>query len=379
MANYPSFLLERVVLHKLKMRLKNPFITSFGTVHDKEFYIVEIIDEDGNRGFGETVAFRAPWYTEETVKTNEHIMCDFLIPLLFQNPITHPDEITERFSLIKRNNMAKAALEEAVWDLFAKRKNISLSNLLGGEKNEIDVGISIGIQKTTSELIKKIDASLREGYKRIKIKIKPGYDVSILKEIRRHFPDIPLMVDANCAYTLNDVDQLKRLDEFQLLMIEQPFSHNDFLDHAILQEKIETPICLDESIHSLEDARVAIQLGSCKIINIKVGRVGGLTEAKKIHDYCLQHQIPVWCGGMLESGIGRAHNISISTLKQFTLPGDTSGSNRYWEKDIIEPEVIVKNGVISIKDTPGIGYDINRKVLQSYCEGTKTFSRKHDY
>lgn len=374
-----SFSLEKVILHKLKMRLKSPFKTSFGTVQDKEFYIVEIIDEKGNRGYGETVAFSTPWYTEETVKTNEHMMIDFLIPLLFQHPISHPDEISERFSIIKRNNMAKAALEEAVWDLFAKRKNLPLSKILGGTKSEIDAGISIGIQQNISQLLSKIENALDEGYKRIKIKIKPGYDVEVVREVRKNFPTIPLMVDANCAYTLKDVEHLKRLDEFQLLMIEQPFLHNDFLDHAILQEKIETPVCMDESIHSLEDTRVAVQLGSCKIINIKVGRVGGLTEAKKIHDYCMEHQIPVWCGGMLESGIGRAHNIAISSLKQFTLPGDTSGSSRYWEKDIIEPEVIVKNGSISVKEKPGIGYDINRKILESYCVGRKIFSCKDYY
>jgi O-succinylbenzoate synthase len=251
---------------------------------------------------------------------------------------------------------------------------MSLGNALGGVKKEIEVGISIGIQPTVKDLLNEVEKYAEEGYKRMKIKIKPGWDIDVMKEVRKHFPNLPLMADANSAYTLADIDHLKKLDELNLTMIEQPLEHDDIIDHAKLQEVIETPVCLDESIHSLEDARKAIELGSCKIINIKIGRVGGLTESKKIHDYCKERGIPVWCGGMLESGVGRAHNIALTTLDQFVLPGDTAGSSRYWEKDIITPEVVVKNGIIHVPDTPGIGYDIDRDALEEYTLSKKVVS-----
>ena len=260
--------------------------------------------------------------------------------------------------------MAKAALEGAFWDLYSKRKKMPLYQALGGEKQQIEVGISIGIQPTVQDLIQLVDRYVKEGYKRMKIKIKHGYDYDMLKEVRKQFPDILLMADANSAYTLKDIEMLKKLDELDLMMIEQPLAHDDIIDHAKLQEELKTPICLDESIHSFEDARKAIQLGSCKIINIKIGRVGGISESIKIHNYCAEKGIPVWCGGMLESGVGRAHNVAISTLPQFILPGDTAGSSRYWEKDIIEPEVRVDNGVISAPNEPGIGYEVNRQMLE---------------
>lgn len=336
-----------------------------------------MVDEHGHSGFGESVAFASPWYSEETVKTNEHMMTDILIPLLINDPIAHPQEVSERFRSIRRNNMAKSALEGAVWDLFAKRSNQTLANALGGEKKQIEVGISIGIQSSVKELLEIISNHVDEGYKRIKIKIKPGWDYDVLKEVRQYFPNLDMMADANSAYTLKDIELLKRLDELDLMMIEQPLAHDDIIDHAKLQAQLSTPICLDESIHSLEDARKAIELGSCKIINIKIGRVGGLTESLKIHNYCLEKGIPVWCGGMLESGIGRAHNIALTSLSQFVLPGDTASSDRYWEKDIIEPEVIVKNGMITIPDSPGIGYEINREVLESYLVEKKTVTKSN--
>lgn len=365
--------IKKIILHRLMMRLNDPFTTSFGTFQDKEFFVIEAIDENGTHGFGESVAFSSPWYTEETVKTNEHVMEDFLIPLLFRAPITHPDEVSVRFSPIRRNNMAKAGLEGAIWDLYAKRNQQSLANALGGEKTEIDVGVSIGLQPTTKQLLKVIESKLQEGYKRIKLKIKPGSDVEMLKEVRREFPEIPLMADANSAYTLKDIEHLKKLDELNLLMIEQPLAHDDIVDHAKLQAELTTPICLDESIHSFEDARKAIELGGCKIINIKIGRVGGLTESLKIHDYCKQHEIPVWCGGMLEAGIGRAHNIALTSLSQFTLPGDTAGSSHYWQQDIIEPEVIVENGIIKVPNGLGIGYELNRSSLEKFRVQQKIF------
>ena len=355
------------------MQLKNPFSTSFGTLREKEFFIIEAIDEEHNHGYGESVAFISPWYTEETVQTTEHIIEDFLINLLREHKIEHPEEVTLLFSRVKGNNMAKAALEGAIWDLYAKQKKISLSQALGGEKTEIDVGISIGIQPTIQELIQKIHTHLEQGFKRIKLKIKPGLDVELLNEVRKHFPDTPIMADANSAYTINDMDLLKKLDEFDLMMIEQPLAHDDIIDHAKLQKEINTPICLDESIHSFEDARKAIELGSCRVLNIKIGRVGGLTEAKRIHDYCKEKGVAVWCGGMLEAGVGRAHNIALTSLAQFVLPGDTGGSSHYWHQDIITPEVTPRNGVIQVPDKPGIGYDLDWEAMERFTTTVKSF------
>lgn len=366
--------IKQVILHHLKMKLKNPFTTSFGTFEEREFFITEIIDNEGNQGFGESVAFSSPWYNEETVQTNLHMMEDFFIPILRKSDIHHPDDVSKLFSPFKRNNMAKSALEGAVWDLYAKRKKLPLAEVLGGEKKEIEVGISIGIQPTVKNLLATIDQAVDEGYKRIKIKIKPGWDVDVLREVRHYFPELPMMADANSAYTLKDIPQLQKLDELDLMMIEQPLAHDDIVDHSTLQKSIKTPVCLDESIHSLDDTRKAIQLGSCKIINIKIGRVGGLTEAKRIHDYCQEKGIPVWCGGMLESGIGRAHNIALTSCPQFILPGDTAGSGNYWEKDVIKPEVIANNGMITVPDKPGIGYDVDRESLQKYTVNVMSFN-----
>ncbi|MFZ3588851.1 o-succinylbenzoate synthase [Bacillus sp. DJP31] len=358
--------IREVILHRLVMKLNDPFTTSFGSFQEKEFFVIEMTDQDGCSGFGESVAFSSPWYSEETVETNEHMMKDLMIPLLFKAPLSHPNEVSERFAPIRRNNMAKSALEGAVWDLFAKKKNQTLAQALGGEKKQIDVGISIGIQPSVQDLLRVVGTHVESGYKRIKIKIKPGWDYEVLKEVRKQFPSILMMADANSAYSLGDIEQLRKLDEVGLMMIEQPLAHDDIIDHAKLQTAIQTPICLDESIHSLEDARKAIELGSCQIINIKIGRVGGLTESIKIHDFCQQKGVPIWCGGMLEAGIGRAHNIALTSLPHFTLPGDTAASAMYWEKDIIEPEVIVNNGTITIPSNPGIGYALNRLILEKY-------------
>lgn len=268
--------------------------------------------------------------------------------------------------------MAKAGLEGAIWDLYAKQQGVTLAEALGGEKKVIDVGVSIGIQPNVEQLLNIIDRYVKEGYKRVKLKIKPGKDIDVLQEVRRQFPDLPIMADANSAYTLNDMEHLQKLDDLDLMMIEQPLAHDDIIDHAKLQAYIKTPVCLDESIHSLEDTRKAIELKSCKIINIKIGRVGGLTEAKLIHNYCKEKGIPVWCGGMLEAGVGRAHNIALTTLPQFTLPGDTASSSAYWEKDVITPEVNVTNGMIYVPEKPGIGYDIDEKALEEATVETTT-------
>ena len=364
----------KINVHMLEMKMKTPFSTSFGTVQNKKFYIIEAIDETGEIGWGEGVAFEAPWYTEETVETSLHMLKDFLIPIILNKPIAHPTEVNELFSSIRRNQMAKASIEMAVWDLYAKVNQQPLHQLIGGTASKIPVGISIGIEPTLEKQLETIERFIQEGYKRIKIKIKPGWDIEVVKAIRDRFGDIPLMVDANSAYSLNDVSLLKQLDPYNLLMIEQPLAHDDLVDHAFLQKQIRTPICLDESICSVGDARRAISIGSCKVINIKIGRVGGISEALKIHDLCVENNIHVWCGGMLEAGIGRAHNIAITSLKGFDLPGDTAASSRYWEEDIIKPEVTVQDGYIYVPKSAGIGYEVDLQKLAKYTTEKFTFN-----
>lgn len=366
-------LIKEIRVRRMEMRMKHPFTTSFGTMQDKPFLLVEAIDEQGNSGWGESVAFTHPWYAEETVETNAHMIRDILVPIVLGKEIGHPDEVNEIFSPIRRNNMAKSAIEGAIWDLYAKRNQMTLAEALGGEKDKIDVGISIGIQDSKEQMVEAVQGFVEEGYKRIKMKIKPGSDIEVIRAVREAFPDVPLMADANSAYSMNNIELLKMLDDFDLMMVEQPLAHDDIIDHASLQSELETPVCLDESIHSFEDARKAVELGSCKIINVKIGRVGGLTEAKKIHDYCLAKGIDLWCGGMLEAGIGRAHNVALTTLPGFTLPGDTAGSNRYWEEDIISPEVEAVDGQITVPSGYGIGYAPNLEKMQKYTISEDVF------
>ncbi|WP_286923312.1 MULTISPECIES: o-succinylbenzoate synthase [Lysinibacillus] len=365
--------LKEIIVRHIKMPMKAPFATSFGTIHDKELLLIEAKDQSGTIGWGEAVAFVAPWYTEETLKTTWHMLEDFLIPILLHKEIGHPDEVSTLFSSIRRNCMAKASIEGAVWDIYAQQTNQSLARALGGKKERIEVGVSVGIQPSKEVLLTVIQNHLKKGYKRVKVKIKPGHDVEVVRAIRSEMPDLPLMVDANSAYSLNDLDVLQQLDAYNLLMIEQPLAVDDIVDHAKLQGKITTPICLDESITCYEDARKAIELGSCGVINIKIGRVGGLTEAKRIHDLCKENNIPVWCGGMLEAGIGRAHNIALTSLSNFILPGDTAGSSHYWYEDIIFPGVIVEDGYISVPQTIGIGYSPNIKVIEKLTLSKKVY------
>lgn len=362
-----------MTIRHLQMELKSPFTTSFGTFTTKNFLLLEAKDEAGTIGWGESVAFDSPWYNEETLKTNWHMLEDFLIPLILNKDIAHPDEVSEIFAPIRKNNMAKSTIEGAVWDIYTQQTKQSLAQALGGTRDKIEVGISIGIQNSIEELVELVDGYVKEGYKRIKVKVKPGWDVEVMRTLRETFPHVAIMADANSAYRLEDAELLKQLDEFNLTMIEQPLASDDIIDHAKLQQQLTTPICLDESIHSLEDARKAVELGSTKIINIKIGRVGGLTEAKKIHDYCATAGIPVWCGGMLESGVGRAHNVALTALSNFTLPGDTASSSRYWEKDIIEPEVVAENGYIQVPQTVGIGYEVNRETVDAYTIASKIY------
>jgi o-succinylbenzoate synthase len=365
--------IAQIKLKVISMPLKSPFHTHLGTVSEREGIIVEVIDSDGISGYGEGVAFSTPWYTEETVSTSLHIMCDVLIPLLKKWPIKHPEDAAILFQSVRRNHMAKAGLEMAIWDLYAKRNSLSLSKAIGGTRSEIASGVVVAADSLTNSL-KQIEKYLGEGYQRFKVKINPSQDYSVLEAIRRYYPDLPLMADANSAYTLNDIDKLKALDDFNLLMIEQPLASDDIIENSLLQKKINTPICLDESIVSFNDAKNAVELGSCKIINIKAGRVGGLYEAKRIHDYCLEKGIEVWCGGMIEFGISRAHNIALASLPGFTIPGDISASNRFWEEDIIMPEVCVRNGYVCVPDTSGIGFGINKKRLKEITQIEKVFN-----
>lgn len=358
--------IKEVNLYKISMEMKNPFTTSFGTEHNRSFIIVEAKDENGLSGWGECVTSEYPFYIEEFTDAAWIALEKFFIPLVLKKEIGHPDELAAKFLPFKRNNLSKSALEGAIWDLYAKTRGISLAEALGGIHSQIDVGISLGIENSIDDLLDNIGQKVDEGYKRIKIKIKPGKDVSVVEQVRKRYPDIPLMVDANSAYTLEDIDCLKQLDKYDLMMIEQPLTAGDLIDHAKLQRELKTPICLDESIHSYENARQAIELGSCRIINLKIARVGGLTESKRIHDLCVRENIKMWCGGMLESGIGRAHNIAITSLANFMLPGDTASSSRYWHKDIIEPEVVAVNGVLDVPTGAGIGYDVNREELMKH-------------
>jgi o-succinylbenzoate synthase len=366
--------INRIELKRLQMPLVSPFETSFGSMIEKDFFLV-CAHGDREVGYGESTAMPTPFYNEETTETVGYMLREYLIPLLCSSTIQKPEDLEKVFAGIRRHHMAKAALEGAIWDLYCKQQGISLAKALGGEKEEIAVGVSIGIQPTIQDLITKVESYVEQGYQKIKVKIKPGWDIEPIRAIREHFGDqIPLMADANSAYTLADVERLKELDPFGLLMIEQPLAHDDIIDHAKLQRELETPICLDESIHSAEDTRKAIELGSCKIINIKIGRVGGLTEAKRIHDVCQSHHIPVWCGGMLEAGVGRAHNIAITSLSNFTIPGDTSASDRYWKRDIVKPQIqLIRPGFLAVPKGPGIGYDLDWDAIDLYTIGSESF------
>jgi o-succinylbenzoate synthase len=348
--------LRKLTLREIHLPLVEPFQTSFETTTLRRILLLEA-DVDGTTGWGESTAGEDPYYCYETVETAWHILRDYLWPALRGREFSSAAQVWDLFSRVRGHNMAKAGLEIALWDAEAKQKNLPLWKLLDGKREEVSCGVSIGIQPTIAGLIAKVERELAAGYQRIKIKIKPGWDIEPVRALRERFPRIRLMVDANSAYTLADAAHLKELDAFYLIMIEQPLGWDDIYSHAQLQRQLDTPICLDECILDVEHARAAIETGACRIINIKLGRVGGHTPARRIHDLCQSKAIPVWCGGMLESGIGRAHNIAMSTLKNFSLPGDVSASRRYWQADIVQPEVEVsKQGTIRVPSAPGIGY-----------------------
>jgi O-succinylbenzoate synthase len=361
--------IERVELRLLKLPLVHFFETSFGRIHEKHFVIVRV-DGGGVAGYGECVAEQDPYYSAETNDTVWHIISRFLSPLVLGVDFAHPRDVCPALKGVRGHHMAKAAVEMAAWDLYARQRGEPLHRVLGGTRDRIASGVSIGIQDSLDELSRKVELELAAGYRRIKIKIKPGAqtDVAAVETIRTRFGPIPLMVDANAAYTTDDgmIDRLVRLDAFDLMMIEQPLDYDDILDHAMLQKRLRTPICLDESIKSVNAAKEAIAMGACRIINIKPGRVGGFTESIRLHDLCAAHGVPVWHGGMLESGIGRAANIHLSTLPNFSLPGDVAASKRYFNPDVIEPPIeVAADGTIGVPAGPGLGVGIRHDRLDA--------------
>jgi len=354
--------------------LVSPFETSFGVEKVKEAIIVAL-KKNGVTAYGECVAASGPWYSEETIASAKYIIKQLLAPIVLKEELDSPASFIDRTKAIRGNNMAVATVEMGLWDLMGKLRDTSLSTLIGGEKKEVQVGVSIGIQPTIADLLDNISSYLNDGYRRIKIKIKPGYDLEPVKEIRKKYPKILLQVDANSAYSLQDSNMLSELDTFDLLLIEQPLAHDDIIDHSKLQKLLNTPLCLDESIHSVEDARKAIEIGACRIINIKAGRMRGLACSKNLHDLCQLHKIPVWCGGMLETGIGRAFNVALASLSGFTLPGDISASKRYFKRDIITKEFeLTKDGTLEVPTAPGIGVDVDPKLLDACTTSKETLT-----
>ncbi|HTZ49497.1 MAG TPA: o-succinylbenzoate synthase [Verrucomicrobiae bacterium] len=348
--------LHSLTLREIHLKLVAPFETSMDRVTERRIILAEA-HVDNVSGWGECTAGETPYYCPEDTETAWHILKNFLWPKLKGRELHSAADVWPLLEQVRGHNMAKAAVETAVWDAEAKLKNIPLWNLLGGQRREIPCGVSIGIKDSLDELSATVKKELASGYQRIKIKIKPGKDLPQVQRIRQDFPHIKLMVDANSAYRHEDLPLLKQLDAFYLMMIEQPLGWDDLFGHVAIQKQLQTPICLDECIHTYEQAEAAIALGACKIINVKLGRVGGLLQAKRIHDLCQQNNIPVWCGGMLESGIGRAQNIAMSTLPNFSLPGDVTASQRYWHEDVISPEVTVTpSGTIRVPQSPGIGF-----------------------
>jgi O-succinylbenzoate synthase len=364
--------IDAIILRELHLPLVRPFETSFGVTRNRRILLAEIRSE-GLTGWGECTAGERPFFSGESTDSAWAAIVNELGPMLAAETPDHGGDCPRIFKQVRGNRMAKATLENAIWDLEAQREGISLSRLLGGVREIIPCGVSLGIQATIPELLANIEKELAAGYQRIKLKCKPGWDVEVFEKVRNRWPGITLSCDANSAYKLKDADHLVTFDAFDLLMIEQPLWHDDFYYHSMLQKRLDTPICLDESIRNRRDALAAIEMESCKIINIKLGRVGGFSEAIAVHNAAQERGIPVWCGGMLESGIGRSHNIALSTLENFTLPGDVSASARYWREDIVEPEItVLPTGEIMIPTTPGRGYEVRTELVERLTVRSET-------
>lgn len=365
--------IEFIAVRELRMHLKEPFETSSSITRERRVLLLEV-RSDGLSGWSEITVDEEPFYNSETTDTAWHILRDFIVPLTLGKIVETAQEARTLMSRIRGHEMARAGLENALWDIESQQKGIPLHKLLGGSLTEIPCGVSLGIQPAVELVIAKIEHELAAGYQRIKLKIKPGSDIGMVKKVRKIFPNVKLMVDANSAYALQDAELLREFDSCDLLMIEQPLAWDELYQHAKLQALILTPICLDECIHNAHHARAAIELGACMVINVKLGRVGGHSEAKRVHDVCRECKIPVWCGGMLESGVGRVHNIAMSTLPGFILPGDVSASKRYWDEDIIEPEVeVTTRGTIKVPESPGLGYSVRRDRIERLTVRSETW------
>lgn len=368
-------LLDALELRLVRLPLQERFEVSFGRMDSRLLFLIRL-EAEGVAGWGEVVAGERPLFSYETVETARHAIRDFLAPALFGGPVASLADVADRFAGLRGHPMARAGIELAYVDLVARLRNEPLARVLGGTRERIAVGVSLGIQPRLEELLTRVDYYLELGYQRIKVKIKPGWDVEVVQEVRRRHSGILLSVDANAAYSLADREHLKRLDSAGLLMIEQPLDEDDILDHATLQKELATALCLDESITGLRRARQALDIGACRIVNMKVGRVGGYSQALAIHDLCLSRGVPLWCGGMLESGIGRAHNVALASLPGFTLPGDISASRRYFARDIIAPEVeVAADGTIAVPQAPGLGFEVDIPFLERYGEAVERLVR----
>jgi o-succinylbenzoate synthase len=364
--------IEAFTIREIQMPLVHFFETSFGRTTGRRILLVTAHCE-GINGWAECVAGENPFYSPEWIETAWPTMIEYFAPALVGRSLAQARESVVHMNPVRGHRMAKAAVENALWDAEATQKQQPLWKLLGGTRREIACGVSIGIQDSIEQLLDKIAIEVGAGYRRIKVKVKPGWDVSVLERIRSRWPDILLSCDANSAYRLDQVEHLRKFDQFNLLMIEQPLWNDDIYFHARLQKQLNAKICLDESIRNARDAEAAVDLGACGIVNVKVGRVGGFTEAKSIHDVCQSRGIPVWCGGMLESGVGRMHNVALSTLPNFRLPGDVSASKRYWKEDIIDPEVEVSpEGMITVRDEPGTGYNVREDLIEKLTVRKRT-------
>jgi O-succinylbenzoate synthase len=372
-------IIDTIELHHIDLPLVHPFETSFGRETTRPCILVAV-HGGGVTGWGECVDGAGPWYSYETIGTAWHVLRDFLIPIVVGWEVASPLDVARHFRHVRGHPMARAALESAVWDLLARGQGVPLADLLVdptaraerlsggngdfGRRQRVSVGVSLGIEPTLEALLDKVSHRIDEGYGRVKLKIKPGWDVDVVDAVRHRWPNLPLQVDANAAYGLSDASIIRELDRFDLLLIEQPFHHEDIVDHARLQAQLQTPLCLDESIHSPEHARWALEIDACRVINIKVGRVGGLTAAREIHDRCEERGLPVWCGGMLETNVGRAANVALASLPNFTLPGDISASARYYHRDIAEPDFVLNDdSTLSVPCDPGLGVCVDRERL----------------
>lgn len=357
--------IEAIELRRIKLPYRAPFETS-GWREEANHSVIVTLHSEGAIGWGEAPVGAGPWYNEETQATAWVMMREILAPMLLGRDLSRPEEVDAIFARVRGNRMARASLEFAAWDLFGRARGESLSSMLGGARQRVEVGVSVGVQPSIEALLEVVEGYVSAGYQRVKLKIKPGWDVEPTRAVRERWPDLRLQVDANSIYTLDQAPQLAKLDEFELLLIEQPLAHDDIIDHAKLQRQLRTPICLDESIVSPDHARWAIELRACGVINIKPSRVGGFTAARQIHDMAQAAGIPVWCGGMLETGIGRAANVGLASLPNFSLPGDISANDRYFHQDIVtNPFTLNPDSTLTVPTGPGSGAEVDLERLQA--------------